>query len=84
MLKKMLDNERRRHARKVHIRKRISGTSECPRLSVFRSNKALSVQAIDDMRGVTLVSASMLEKELRGLKNTAEGGAQLGEIAGFA
>ncbi|MDR0637549.1 MAG: 50S ribosomal protein L18 [Spirochaetaceae bacterium] len=82
MLKKMLDKERRRYARKVHIRKRISGTSECPRLSVFRSNKALSVQAIDDTRGVTLVSASMLEKELRGLKNTAEGGAQLGEIAG--
>jgi large subunit ribosomal protein L18 len=82
MLKKMLDKERRRHARKVHIRKRISGTAECPRLSVFRSNKVLSVQVIDDVKGVTLASASTLEKDLKNFKNTVEGGAQLGEIAG--
>jgi large subunit ribosomal protein L18 len=82
MLKKMLDKDRRHRARKVHIRKRISGTSECPRLSVFRSNKSLSVQAIDDTRGVTLVAASTLEKELRDLKKTVEGGARLGEIIG--
>jgi large subunit ribosomal protein L18 len=78
MLKKMLDKDRRRHARKVHIRKRVSGTAECPRLCVFRSNKALSVQAIDDVKGVTLASASTLEN----LKNTVDGGLQIGEVAG--
>jgi large subunit ribosomal protein L18 len=82
MLKKMLDKDRRRCARKVHIRKRISGTAECPRLSVFRSNKALSVQAIDDTQGVTLAAASSLEKDLRTIKKTIAGGAQLGEVIG--
>lgn len=44
----------RRHAR---IRAKISGTSEMPRLSVFKSNKHISAQIIDDEKGVTLVSA---------------------------
>ena len=45
----------RRHAR---IRAKISGTAECPRLSVFRSNKNIHVQIIDDVNGVTLVACS--------------------------
>lgn len=45
----------RRHAR---VRARISGTATRPRLSVFRSNRSLSVQLIDDERGVTLASAT--------------------------
>lgn len=45
----------RRHAR---VRAKISGTPECPRLSVFRSNKNMSAQIIDDVNGVTLVSCS--------------------------
>ena len=55
----------RRHAR---VRNKISGTAECPRLCVFRSNTGIYAQIIDDVKGVTLVSASSLEKELN-LKN---------------
>jgi len=82
MLRKMIDKDRRRLKRKVHIRKRITGTAERPRMTVFRSNRALSVQVIDDGKGHTLASASTLEKELRGIKATVEGAGQLGEIMG--
>jgi len=51
----------RRHAR---VRAKISGTPECPRLSVFRSNKNISAQIIDDVNGVTLVSASSVSLKL--------------------
>jgi large subunit ribosomal protein L18 len=49
---------------KNRIRKTISGSAELPRLSVFRSNRQISVQVIDDLSGRTLVSASSLEKEI--------------------
>ena len=63
MIKKISRNEMRkvRHAR---IRENLSGTSERPRLCVFRSNANIEAQIIDDVKGVTLVSASTLEKEL--------------------
>jgi len=51
-----------RHKR---LRKRISGTPERPRLSVYRSEKHIYAQIIDDTKGVTLVAASTVEKELR-------------------
>jgi large subunit ribosomal protein L18 len=82
MLRKMLEKDRKRLKRKVHIRKRISGTSERPRMTVFRSNRALLVQVIDDAKGHTLASISTLEKELRNLKVTVEGAGQLGEAMG--
>ena len=47
---------------KKRIRKTISGTAERPRMTVFRSNKQIYVQLIDDMSGATLVSASSVEK----------------------
>ena len=58
-------NEKRvkRHAR---VRKNLFGTPERPRLCVYRSNKNISAQVIDDVNGVTLVSASSLDKELKG------------------
>ena len=63
MIKKVSRNEMRveRHNR---IRKDLSGTTERPRLNVFRSNANITAQIIDDEKGVTLVSASTLEKEL--------------------
>jgi large subunit ribosomal protein L18 len=82
MLRKIVEKDRKRLKRKVHIRKRISGTAERPRMTVFRSNRALSVQIIDDTRGHTLASVSTLEKELRGIKVTVEGAGQLGEVMG--
>jgi large subunit ribosomal protein L18 len=51
-------------------------------MSISRSNRALSIQVIDDSKGVTVVSASTLEKELKNIKRTVEGAGQLGEIAG--
>ena len=51
----------RRHLR---VRKKISGTADCPRLSVYRSNKHIHAQIIDDVKGVTLASASSLQLKL--------------------
>lgn len=51
----------RRKTIRMRIRKRISGTSDCPRLSVYRSNKQIYAQVIDDLSGRTLVSASSRE-----------------------
>jgi large subunit ribosomal protein L18 len=56
----------RRKRRQFRIRKRVSGDSQRPRLSVFRSSKHISVQAVDDVAGLTLAAASTYEKELRG------------------
>lgn len=51
---------KKRHAR---VRSKITGTAERPRLNVFRSNKHLYAQLIDDVAGVTLVSASTMEND---------------------
>ena len=67
MIKKTSRNEARK-ARHARIRNKVSGTSSLPRLCVFRSLKNISVQIIDDEKGVTLVSASSLDKDLN-IKN---------------
>ncbi len=59
----------RRQRIKFRVRKKISGTAERPRLSVFRSNTGISAQLIDDMAGSTLASASSVE--LEGSKRSA-------------
>ncbi|MDR0582834.1 MAG: 50S ribosomal protein L18 [Treponema sp.] len=82
MLRKMLEKDRKRLKRKVHIRKRISGTAERPRMTVTRSNRRISIQIIDDSRGHTLASASTLEKDLRDIRANVEGAGRLGEIMG--
>ena len=51
--------------RKIRIRKKISGTSKVPRVSVFISNNNIYVQAIDDLNQVTIASASTLSKEVK-------------------
>lgn len=48
----------------MRIRKKISGTAEAPRLAVYRSNKQIYVQVVDDLNGVTLLSACSREKEV--------------------
>ncbi len=55
---------KRRHRRKFHIRKRLKGTPERPRVSVFRSLNHIYVQAIDDISGQTLAQASSLNDEV--------------------
>jgi large subunit ribosomal protein L18 len=78
----MGEKDRRRLKRKIHIRKRIQGTAERPRMTVTRSNRSLSIQIIDDTKGHTLVSASTLEKDLKSIKANVEGAGQLGEVMG--
>ena len=63
MIKVRSRNEMRIH-RHRRLRKRVAGTPECPRLSVFRSLKHIYAQVIDDESGTTLVSASTLDKSL--------------------
>ncbi len=55
-----------RERRHVRVRKTVSGTTERPRLNVYRSLDNIYAQVIDDTQGVTLVSASTMDKELRG------------------
>ena len=71
----------RRHAR---VRKHLSGTPTCPRLCVYRSNKNIEAQIIDDVKGVTLVSASSVQLKLSNGGNV-EGAKLVGaEIAKLA
>lgn len=69
-----------RYKRKLRIRSTLEGTLERPRLAVFRSNKYLYVQLIDDVKGHTLVSASTLEEELKGRGATIDGAKTLGNL----
>jgi len=62
---KMPQRRLARQRRHIRLRKKLSGTAERPRLSVFRSLHHIYAQVIDDVRGITLVSASSLEPELR-------------------
>lgn len=66
------DRNKARLRRHLRVRKKISGTPERPRLNVFRSDKHIYAQIIDDTKGVTLAAASTLDKSLREeLKNGA-------------
>jgi large subunit ribosomal protein L18 len=76
------EKQARRVKRKKHIRKSITGTAVRPRFTVFRSNRRIYVQVIDDAAGSTLVQASTLEKETRGLKLNVASGQKIGELAG--
>ena len=61
------DSNQARLKRHKRVRAKISGTAECPRLAVYRSNANISAQIIDDVAGVTLASASTLEKAFEGI-----------------
>ncbi len=58
------DTNKARIKRHKRVRSKISGTAECPRLNVFRSTNNIYAQLIDDVKGVTLASASSLDKEI--------------------
>lgn len=67
----------KRHRR---VRGKISGTAECPRLNVFRSTKNIYAQIIDDVKGVTLVAASTLDKEFTGNGGNKEAAREVGKM----
>lgn len=75
------DKKIRRQKIKENIRTKISGTSEMPRMSVYRSNKQISVQIIDDVAQTTMAAASSLNKEIAGLKgNKIQQADKVGEL----
>lgn len=79
-----LTKTERRERIKMRIRKVVTGTAEQPRMTVFRSNKQIYVQLIDDRAGATLAAASSLDKEIaEGLKgkNKSEMAAAVGKLA---
>ena len=80
MIKKVVRNDVRK-ARHARVRAKVVGTTEIPRLNVFRSNSNIFAQIIDDEKAVTLVSASSIDKELK-LENgsTQEAAAKVGEL----
>jgi large subunit ribosomal protein L18 len=81
-MKKIIDKSRKRLKRKASIRKKIHGTPERPRLTVYKSNRYTYVQAIDDAAGATLAAASNLEKEHRSIKNKVAEMEKLGLLIG--
>jgi len=77
------DKNKARLKRHLRVRKKIEGTTERPRLNVFRSSKHMYAQIIDDRKGVTLVSASTVDKEIRdsiGNGGNVEAARKVGEI----
>ena len=75
---KRINKNAMRLKRHVRVRGKISGTPECPRLNVFRSNANIYAQIIDDVNGVTLVAASTLEKDFEGATGNAEAAKKVG------
>lgn len=72
------DTNAQRRKRHKRVRGRISGTPECPRLNVFRSETNMYAQIIDDVSGRTLVSASSLDKTLEGRGSNCEAAKKVG------
>ena len=79
MIKRPNTKAQRLH-RHVRVRAKISGTPERPRLNVFRSNANIYAQIIDDVAGVTLVSASTLDKGFEGAAGNKEAARKVGKI----
>jgi large subunit ribosomal protein L18 len=67
----------RRHAR---VRTKVSGTAECPRLAVSKSNKNIIAQIIDDTKGVTLVYVSTLDSDVKTKKANIEAAKEVGTL----
>ena len=79
MIKKT-DRRLERDRRHKRVRRKISGTAECPRVCVFRSNSNLYVQVIDDVKAVTLTQASTLDKEVKIKHSNKEAAREVGAL----
>jgi large subunit ribosomal protein L18 len=64
--------EQRRLRRRRRVRAKVSGTAERPRISVFRSNRGISAQLVDDVSGQTLAAVQWTEADLRDLKRSEQ------------
>lgn len=74
------DSNKARIKRHKRVRAHISGTAERPRLAVYRSNANISAQIIDDVKGITLVSATTLEKTFEGIGSNKAAAREIGKI----
>ena len=74
------DTSAQRKKRHKRVRSKISGTPERPRLNVFRSEKHIYAQLIDDTKGITLCSASSVEKDFEGSGSNKEAARKVGEM----
>lgn len=77
---KKVDKKANRQKRHLRVRKKVFGTVERPRLSVFKSEKNIYAQVIDDVNGVTLVAASSLDKDFSAKGGNKEGAKLVGEL----
>ena len=77
---KTFDKNAQRMKRHIRVRGKISGTPERPRLNVYRSNANIYAQIIDDVNGVTLVSANTLEKEFEGTTGNCDAAKKVGTV----
>ena len=77
---KKADRKAKRVRRHLRVRKKIFGTPERPRLSVYRSEKNIYAQIIDDINAVTLVAASSLDKDFSANGGNKEGAKLVGEL----
>ncbi len=74
------DRKAERTRRHIRVRRKVSGTAECPRLCVYRSNSNVYAQVIDDVAGVTLVSASTLDKAVKTKHSNKEAAKEVGAL----
>ncbi|MFR2534767.1 MAG: 50S ribosomal protein L18 [Clostridia bacterium] len=74
------DRKMERQRRHLRVRRKINGTADCPRLCIYRSNKNLFVQVIDDVAATTLVSASTLDKEVKTKHANKEAAKEVGAL----
>ena len=74
------DRKATRRRRHIRVRRKISGTPECPRLCVYRSNSNIYAQIIDDVAGNTLVSCSTLDKEIKTKHANKEAAKEVGTL----
>ena len=77
---KKIDKNAQRLKRHTRVRGKISGTPERPRLDVYRSNANIYAQIIDDVNGVTLASASTLDKAFEGATSNCEAASKVGKL----
>ena len=75
-----INRKAQRERRHLRVRRKVSGTAECPRLCVYRSNNNICVQVIDDVQGNTLVQASTLDKEVKTKHSNKEAAKEVGQL----
>ena len=77
-----LKNRNSRHKRKIRIRKKINGLETKPRLAIYKSNKNIYVQAIDDLNQKTIATSSSLSKDLKSENLSLQTAKKVGEVMG--